>query len=801
MTRLPLATRASLVLLLALYIPMGQVWARVPAASPLPPGALGAGQDLYLDVLINGAPIGLIAAFRQRPDGSLSITPEELGEIGLKSSGTGPSPDGMIDLDRVSCVSYQYDSVLQQIRIAAKDACRRANAYAVGAEGGPDAGLADAPGSGAVLNYSVFASSYANIDDFSALEDHQPTLSLGLDSWAFGPWGLFSQSGTFSTNSADLYDSVRLDTRWSFSDQVSLLTYSAGDVVGGGLAWTRPIRLAGVQIQRDFGLRPDLITMPVPALSGSAAVPSTVDVYANNVRVFSQQVPAGPFEIANVPVITGSGMAQVVVRDVLGRDTVTNVPYYASSALLKGGLYDFSIEAGFPRTYYGTLSNSYDDTAALVGSLRYGVSDRLTLEGHTEGSDALVNAGIGFVGQVASVGIMSAALAGSHTSDGYGTLVSGGFEFRQGAMALNLRGQYTIGDYADLAAVSAPRRSGVNFPDFGLPDRLVQAVFSFALPFDPAVITLSYTEMTSRNFDHSIVGVSLSRPVFADCSLVVSAAFDVASSETGLIYLGLSKPLAPGISSNVSASVNGNDTVAGVDLVKSERMNAGSYGWRLREREGSESERMVAGSYRGETGRVEGRLQQFGDAVSVSGQLEGGIAVADGDLYFAPTISNAFAVADTGVPDTEVFLENRSVGRTNSQGRLLVTNLNPYQRNSISIDPRSIPLDADIPKTKDVVVPGVRQGATVRFGVTAASPSALVVMTDPGGKVLPPGSSVTLAGQDERFVLGYDGQVFLRGLGQANTAVVALAGGGTCSAAFAFERAAGEQVVIPAVCQ
>jgi outer membrane usher protein FimD/PapC len=43
--------------------------------------------------------------------------------------------------------------------------------------------------------------------------------------------------------------------------------------------------------------------------------------------------------------------------------------------------------------------------------------------------------------------------------------------------------------------------------------------------------------------------------------------------------------------------------------------------------------------------------------------------------------------------------------------------------------------------------------------------------------------------------------VYLRGLQQANTALVSLAGGGTCSAAFAFERVSGEQVVIPAVCQ
>jgi outer membrane usher protein len=36
--------------------------------------------------------------------------------------------------------------------------------------------------------------------------------------------------------------------------------------------WARPIRLGGVQVERDFLLRPDLITAPLPALSGSDEV-------------------------------------------------------------------------------------------------------------------------------------------------------------------------------------------------------------------------------------------------------------------------------------------------------------------------------------------------------------------------------------------------------------------------------------------------------------------------------------------------------------------------------------------------
>ena len=71
----------------------------------------------------------------------------------------------------------------------------------------------------------------------------------------------------------------RLNTTWSYSDPERLITYRAGDFVSGGLPWTRPVFLGGMQVQRNFTLRPDLVTLPVPILSGHCGGPSTLEVY------------------------------------------------------------------------------------------------------------------------------------------------------------------------------------------------------------------------------------------------------------------------------------------------------------------------------------------------------------------------------------------------------------------------------------------------------------------------------------------------------------------------------------------
>ncbi len=78
------------------------------------------------------------------------------------------------------------------------------------------------------------------------------------------------------------------------------------------------MRYSGVRYARDFTLAPSYISYPMPSISGSAALPSTVDVLINDRRTASSTVQPGPFELTNVPTVNGAGQMQVVVRDLLG---------------------------------------------------------------------------------------------------------------------------------------------------------------------------------------------------------------------------------------------------------------------------------------------------------------------------------------------------------------------------------------------------------------------------------------------------------------------------------------------------
>ena len=233
--------------------------------------------------------------------------------------------------------------------------------------------------------------------------------SATLDGRVFTPYGTLSQSALISSSLDERFAALRLNTTFAYSDLETMTTYRAGDTISSGLAWTRPIRIGGLQVQRNFGLRPDLVTLPLPSARGSAAVPSTADVYINNVKTYSQDVGAGPYLLTNLPAIGGSGTARVVLRDASGHTTEANLPFYVSSMLLAPGVFDYSVEAGLPRLSYGTTDDTYVTKPVGSASARYGLFDWLTVAGHAEGGAGLVNASAAIMARTGTFGVASVA--------------------------------------------------------------------------------------------------------------------------------------------------------------------------------------------------------------------------------------------------------------------------------------------------------------------------------------------------------------------------------------------------------
>lgn len=736
------------------------------AAAP----AVAQDRDLYLDVTINGQKQDLIGGFVER-DGALYAKPEELAAVGVRPPDSGLTADGLVPLSGVSGLRYDYDEPRQALEISLPESARQP--VAIGAR---DKRVTQAESDyGVLLNYDLLATR----------SDGATTGSGLFEGRIFGPLGVLD--GSFIGNlgddgTRDRERLIRLDTTWTYSDPDALRRYRIGDFISGGLGWTRPVRMFGGQIDRDYSLRPDLVTFPVPRFGGDAAVPSTVDVYVDNVKQFSTEVKPGPFEITDLPVLTGGGNAQVVVRDALGRETVRTLPFYASRDLLREGYADYSFEAGTIRRRYGEASQDYSGFAG-IGSLRYGVDNDLTLEGHAEASGDVVLGGFGAVYGIGTLGTLNASVAASRAEGDSGLQYSVGFQHLDPRWNIALQRTGTIGTYKDVAAVQ---------------DGIVQhgsTRLNLSVNFDRwGAVGLAYIDTSQSRFGRSqIASGSYTVTLVDNVQLMASGFLDLEDRSNGGVMLSLS--MALGTTTNVGLDANAQNGQRWLTQRASYTQDTGvtdrGLVVNLQASEGDLSRYYGQVDYRTAVADFTVSADQIDGMSSVRGEVRGSITTAGGGVFLGQRIDDSFAVVDTGVPGVGVTLENRPMGRTNGSGQLLVRGLRAYEANKMSIDVTDLPADAAFDDTRRSVVPADRSGIVVQFPVQVGD-AATVLIQGADGRAVPPGSTLTLDGRPEPLPVGYDGLAYATGLKPENAGTVTLPDGGQCRVVFAFAPVPGE---------
>nr|WP_260986109.1 fimbria/pilus outer membrane usher protein [Bordetella genomosp. 13] len=711
---------------------------------------------------INGQATTLISRFREA-NGRLYALPSDLDSLGIKLDGTGVRQGGDVALDAIPGLRYRYDAATQSVSIEAPDRLRKPF-------GLDTRGLQPTPpatsGRGLLLNYDAYA-----------LTGRDGSLAVWNEARWFAPSGAFSNTG-IGYLYGPLRRYTRFDTYWASSDAQTLRTTQVGDMISGSLDWSRSVRLGGLQWRKNFSLRPDLVTFPLPLLSGSAAVPSAVDVYVNNIRQYSGNVPSGPFVVNNVPGITGAGVASIVTRDALGRPISTSLPIYIDSRLLSEGLSGYSVDVGFLRRNYGLRSFDYQPRPAGSGTYRYGVSDALTVEAHAEASRDVYNLGGGAMVRLGSAGVIDASLAAS-TGDFQGAQAGVGYQYIRPDFSLDVRALRKIADYGDLAS-----GDGTPVPDAN--DRI-----TLSMPIGRSqTVAVSYIGLRYPGIEKSEIG-SLSYAVNAGqrITLNLNAFKDFNRPDSSGFFLGVSIGLDDGISATATAGRQGGRDTYNVGATRTPDYGGG-WGWGVQAGSaGVVDYRQAWGQYLGRYGQATATAQQLDGRTQLSLDMSGGVVVMDGHVEASRQIYDGFALVSTdGVAGVPVLSQNRRIGHTGSSGYLVVPNLNAYQRNEISIDTLALPADARIGSTRQEVVPQALSGVLARFEMNRYS-AASIILRGPGGKPPAVGSRVRHEQSGKETVVGYDGIAFVDGLVERNTVRVEgkdLA----CVASFRYQRPA-----------
>lgn len=574
---------------------------------------------------------------------------------------------------------------------------------------------------------------------------------------AFAGLGLFTSS-FFSGNHGR--GTIRLDTTFRRDDPQRITSFVLGDTISRPGSYGPAMRMAGVQFQRNFANAPLLVTYPGADVSGTAVVPSTVDVYIDNARAFSTQVRPGPFSVSSLPVPVGAGNVRVVVRDVFGQETTAVVPYVRYGTMLRAGLHDYSYEAGVLRRDYAVRSNAYGDWAA-VGTHRYGLTDRLTLEGRAEGMADRGN--VGGVVQ-ATVPVLGLVGVGGAVSGGLGSGRLGKLFVQRNERDWSIGGgiEQRTPDYVDIAfEPDQVRTLGVR--QFAASARVGERHW-----FN--VLYLRTTDTTGE-FRTATLGwtFTLSRAA----TLTASASrFWGTQPASNVFALTLSMPL--GERDYASASVERRSDSPGSDLLVDVRRNlleTDSFGYRLLVGRQAGARRVEAGAYQ-QTGFGEFGIEvadAFGTQAARA-YARGGVAAVGGELRLSRYLDQGFAIVKVAdFPDVRVYANGQPVGATDANGMAVIPRLSGFLPSTIGFEPEDIPLDGSFGESTMRLKLAHRMGALVDLGVQRRL-SATLTLVEAGDQPVPAGASVRVGEAQDDFPVARRGRVYVSGLqrGKAN---------------------------------
>ncbi|MEA3017367.1 MAG: outer rane usher protein, partial [Sphingomonadales bacterium] len=561
--------------------------------------------------------------------------------------------------------------------------------------------------------------------------------------------------------------SVRLDTSWRRDDPDGMTSLRVGDSISRGGAGTAPVRFGGVQYGRSFGLRPGFLTLPVPRMDGEAAVPSIVDLYVNGILAGSRAVRPGPFRVDDVPVVSGDGTVSAIVRDAAGRETVVSENYYASPALLRQGISDFSYEIGFLRRGYGVRSASYGPAFASA-THRRGLSDRLTIEGHAAASRDVQQAGAAADMALPRIGLIGGTIAASRSDRGVGSSAEIRFEHRGEAVSLTGSAAFTSADFAQIG--EARERRGAS--------TTVQMFAGIPLRFGSLGLAYFLRDEAGSAWDVEHLGVRGSFPLGRLGTLHLSGRQSFGQDRELAIEARLSLRL--GRETSASAELRRRDGLSEAFALVQRPVPFGEgLGYRAQAGFGPNGPGFGAWlGFNGPAGEYGAELAVRNGDVAGRVSAAGAIGLLDGELFVSRPLHQSFAVVTVaGQENVRVYADNHLVGRTGRDGRAIVPRLRAYDRNVIRLEYADLPLDAEVAQGARGIRPYARGGVSVRFSARRRR-GGMVRIEIEGGDALPAGSTVRLGGRD--FLVAHGGQVYLEGLEPANQLEVRWPAG-TCS--------------------
>jgi outer membrane usher protein len=534
------------------------------------------------------------------------------------------------------------------------------------------------------------------------------------------------------------------------------------------------VPFTGVQLASDDRMKPHTQRGYAPVIQGIARTNARVQVRQFGNLLLETTVAPGAFVIDDLNAMGYGGDLEVTVLEADGSEQRFSVPYASVAQLLRPGTRRFNLAAGRLRN-----DSLKDEPYFLQGTLQQGLSNLVTAYGGAQASDdyMALMAGSAYSTSIGAMAIdLTQAQARLPSGDHNGqslrltynkNLVQSGTNIAIAAY------RFSTENYMDLNAAAQQRdaeQHGYVDRSYGRLRSRLSATVSQDLGDWGRVtfngITQNYWNRTGKDLQYQF---SYSRQV-RSVGLSVSGTRSESKgrdAENNLL-LSLSMPLDFGgsgsrqyLSAGYSRSSDGRHNeraslsgVAGEDS---------QYSYSVSSSRDSSTRRVspsVSGRYAGPYASASGSMSQGKGYKSASAGLNGSIVAHPRGVTFGQQSGETMAVV-VAPGAGGARLTGRTNLRLDRSGQALLPYLQPYEMNTVGIDPRGSSLNVELAETSRQVAP--RAGAVVLLEYeTSRGRAVLLRATLAGGTPVPFGANVLDDYGQNIGMVGQDGQLYAR---------------------------------------
>ncbi len=521
--------------------------------------------------------------------------------------------------------------------------------------------------------------------------------------------------------------------------------------------WGGSVYFGGIQFGTQFSTQPGYISYPQPTFEGSSVVPTAVDVYLNNMKIYEGKTSPGPFELNNLPVITGSGMLRVETKDLLGNSYTYEAPYYTSPQLLKAGLSDYTVEIGKIRRDFSIKSNVYRHPFGAL-NYAYGVTPYWTMAFYGQGTQDLQVMGIQPRFILERFGVLGLSVVSSRNGkQGRGRLGSVSFtSHHTGSFNYGLHYTQNSRLFSDLSTWPRFYRSrnrmrlfcGVSFGTYGH-------------------LTLSYTKYR----EYGSLGTASSR-----ANRLLNGTYGVALLPGLTLNVNIGKDLSKRVHGkgnffafaslyytfdhdkrfNTSVSKTQDNTYTGTLSFTKAIPKPNGWGYNLSTTQGARQTVRGMVQMKDPRGSLTFNGTQTGQQGDLSLNGMGSVVVTGEGAFLTRDTTRGMVVVKTGeFRDVKVYAQNHLRGETNSNGAFLISDVPHYTPIRVRIAQEDLPMNSSLTNNELCVICPKKSAVLASFH-TKSLRSVRVRLVNPKGMDMPVGALVTVQGLPDALIVGYE---------------------------------------------